>query len=31
MSRDTEIPLEEGMVINIETPLNLALEGRIPA
>jgi Xaa-Pro dipeptidase len=27
VSRDTEIPLEEGMVINIETPLNLALKG----
>jgi Xaa-Pro aminopeptidase len=27
VSRDTEIPLEEGMVINIETPLNFALKG----
>jgi Xaa-Pro aminopeptidase len=27
VSRDTEIPLEEGTVINIETPLNLTLKG----
>jgi Xaa-Pro aminopeptidase len=27
VSRDAEIPLEEGMVINIETPLNRVMEG----